>query len=53
MTKKKLIGCIIGAVCFVAILLVATFYDLEINKAIGNADSVYGQFFRLFGDRSP
>ena len=50
MTKKKLIGCIIGAVCFVAVLLVATFYDLEINKALGNADSVYGQFFRLFGE---
>ena len=50
MTKKKLIGCIIGAVCFVAILLVATFYDLEINKALGNADSVFGQFFRLFGE---
>lgn len=50
MTKKRLIGCIIGAVCFVAVLLVATFYDLEINKALGNADSVYGQFFRLFGE---
>ncbi len=50
MTKKKLIGCVVGAVCFVAILLVATFYDLEISKALGNADSVYGQFFRLFGE---
>ncbi len=50
MTKKKLIGIIIGAVCFVALLLVATFYDLKINAALGNADSVYGQFFRLFGE---
>ena len=50
MTKKKLIGVICWAVTFVALLLVATFYDLKINAALGNADSVYGQFFRLFGE---
>lgn len=50
MTKKKLIGIISGAVVFVALLIVATFYDLKINIALGDADSVYGQFFRLFGE---
>lgn len=50
MSKKKLIGIIAWAVSFVALILVATFYDLKINVALGDADSVYGQFFRLFGE---
>ncbi len=50
MTKKKLIGVVVAAACFVALLIVATFYDLKINVALGDADSVYGQFFRLFGE---
>lgn len=50
MTKRSIITIIILAVCFVGLLLVATFFDLDINIALGNADSVYGQFFALFGE---
>ena len=50
MTKKRLIEVIAWAAAFVAILLVASFFDLQINVRLGNADSVYGQFFRLFGE---
>ncbi len=50
MTKKKIIGIAAWAVSFVAILLVATFYDLQINIALANADSIFGQFFRMFGE---
>lgn len=50
MKKKTLIGISIAVVAFVAILLVATFFDLQINVALGNADSFYGQFFRLWGE---
>lgn len=50
MKKKTIIGVSVGAVAFVALLLVATFYDLQINVALGNKDSVFGQVFRLFGE---
>ncbi len=50
MTRKNLIAVISVAVCFVALLIVATFYDLEISLAIGNADSVFGQFFNYLGE---
>lgn len=50
MKKSTLIGIISYAVVFVALLLVATFYDLQINIALGNADSLFGQFFRLWGE---
>lgn len=50
MKKSTLIGICSGAAVFIAVLLIATFYDLQINVALGNADSVYGQFFRLFGE---
>lgn len=39
MKKKTLIGISVAVVAFVAILLVATFFDLQINIALGNADS--------------
>lgn len=50
MKKSTLIGIISYAVIFVALLLVATFYDLQISVALGNADSLFGQFFRLWGE---
>ena len=50
MKKKTLIGIIVWVVLFAVILTLATFYDLELNKAIGNADSIFGQFFRFFGE---
>ena len=50
MKKSTLIGIISASVVFVALLLVATFYDLQISVALGNADSLFGQFFRLFGE---
>lgn len=50
MKKKTLIGICSACVVFVALLLVATFYDLQINIALGNANSLYGQFFRLWGE---
>ncbi|MFA6866405.1 MAG: phosphatase PAP2 family protein [Clostridia bacterium] len=49
MTKKSLTAIIIGAFVFVALIVVATFFDLEISLAIGNADSFFGQFFNVFG----
>lgn len=50
MKKGTLVGIISTSVVFVALLLVATFYDLQISVALGNADSLFGQFFRLFGE---
>ena len=50
MKKKTLIGICAAVAAFIAILLVATFYDLQINIALGNADSIFGQVFRLFGE---
>ncbi|MCR4661767.1 MAG: phosphatase PAP2 family protein [Clostridia bacterium] len=50
MKKQTLIGIIVWVVLFAVILTLASFYDLELNKAIGNANSVFGQFFRFFGE---
>lgn len=50
MKKSTLIGLICSAVAFVAILLVATFFDLKINIALGNADSIFGQYGRMWGE---
>lgn len=50
MTKKALTGFIVSVAAFVALMLVATFYDLEISVAVGNASSVYGQFFNYLGE---
>jgi membrane-associated phospholipid phosphatase len=50
MTKKSILTLVILAVAFIAILLVATFFDLNINIALANSESVFGQFFALFGE---
>lgn len=50
MTKKSILTLVILAVAFIAILLVATFFDLDINIALANSESVFGQFFALFGE---
>lgn len=50
MTKKSAIAISVCAAVFVALLTVATFFDLEISIAIGNADSVFGQFFDYLGE---
>lgn len=50
MTKKSLTALIISIFCFVALMIIATFFDLNISVAIGNADSVYGQFFNYLGE---
>ena len=50
MSKKSLVGLVASIVSFVALMIVATFYDLQISVAIGNADSVYGQFFNFLGE---
>ncbi|HKL74181.1 MAG TPA: phosphatase PAP2 family protein, partial [Clostridia bacterium] len=50
MTKKSILTLIILCVAFIGVLLVATFFDLDINIALANADSVFGQFFALFGE---
>lgn len=50
MTKKNLIALLACIGSFVALLIIATFFDLQINIAIGNADSVFGQFFNILGE---
>lgn len=50
MTKKDVIGIVSGAVVFAVLMGVATFYDLQISMAIGNAESVFGQFFDILGE---
>ena len=50
MKKSTIIGITTAVVVFVALLLVATFFDLQISVALGNADSLFGQFFRLWGE---
>ncbi len=50
MTKRSLIGLIVAVFTFVGLMIVATFYDLEISIALANADSVFGQFFNYLGE---
>ncbi len=50
MKKKTIIGVSVWAAIFIALMVVAAFFDLEINKALGDKDSIFGQFFRLFGE---
>lgn len=50
MTKKSVIAISSCAVAFAVVLIIATFFDLEISKAIGNAESVFGQFFNILGE---
>jgi membrane-associated phospholipid phosphatase len=49
-SKKTIIAICSCALAFLGVLTVATFFDLEINIALGNADSLFGQFFCLFGE---
>lgn len=50
--KKSSVICIlsVAALAFVALVIVASFLDLQISKALGDADSFFGQFFRLWGE---
>lgn len=50
MAKKNILAIGICAICFVALMTVAAFFDLQIDEAIGNADSVFGQFFANLGE---
>ncbi len=50
MTKKNVIAVSACALAFAGLLIIATFFDLEISKAIGNANSVFGQFFNILGE---
>lgn len=44
-TKRGWIEIAIAMAIFVAVAIVTAFFDLEINKALYNPDSLYGQFF--------
>lgn len=50
MSKKNILAISICAAVFLALLTVATFFDLQINLAIGNGNSIFGQFFSYLGD---
>lgn len=54
MKDKKLalkIGLISGfSLTFIALMIVATFYDLQINIALQNPNSFFGQFFAYLGE---
>lgn len=50
MTKKSAIALFACVATFAALLAIATFFDLQISIAIGNADSVFGQFFNYLGE---
>lgn len=49
-SKKSWIEIGIAFGVFVVIAIVAAFYDLEINKALDNMNSLYGQFFANLGE---
>ena len=50
MTKKNVILTAVCGAAFVALLCIATFYDLKISIALGSAKSVFGQFFEKMGE---
>ena len=50
MSKKSVIAIASCAIAFLGLLTVATFFDLQINIAIGSGESVFGQFFAYLGD---
>lgn len=50
MSKKNVIAIAVSAIAFLGLLVVATFFDLQINIAIGNGNSIFGQFFAYLGD---
>lgn len=49
-TKKAWIEIAIALGIFVAIAIVTAFFDLQINKALDNTKSLYGQFFANLGE---
>ena len=49
-TKKAWIEIAIAFGIFVAIAIVTAFFDLQINKALDNTKSLYGQFFANLGE---
>ena len=49
-TKRGWIEAGISVGVFVVLALVAAFCDLQINKALYNPDSLYGQFFQKLGE---
>lgn len=50
MSKKSVIAIASCAIAFLGLLAVATFFDLQINIALGKGESVFGQFFSYLGD---
>ena len=49
-TKKAWIEIAIALGIFVAIAIITAFFDLQINKALDNTKSLYGQFFANLGE---
>ena len=49
-SKKAWIEIAIAAGIFVAIAIVTAFYDLQINKALDNTKSLFGQYFANLGE---
>lgn len=49
-SKKAWIEIAIAFGIFVAIAIVAAFFDLQINKALDNTNSLFGQFFANLGE---
>ncbi|MBO5774083.1 MAG: phosphatase PAP2 family protein [Clostridia bacterium] len=49
-SKKAWIEIAIATGIFVAIAIVTAFFDLEINKALDNTKSLYGQYFANLGE---
>ncbi|MGN1227349.1 MAG: hypothetical protein ACI4TX_01765, partial [Christensenellales bacterium] len=47
--KKKYLICFGFFVC-VCLLIVASFYDLQIDKMVYNNDNFYARFFDIFGE---
>lgn len=49
-SKKAWVEIGIGVCIFVALAIVAAFYDLQINKALFKPESLYAQFFQNLGE---
>lgn len=50
MSKKNLIILLSSIGVFAILLAIASIWDLQINIALGNADSLFGQFFEEIGE---
>ena len=50
MSKRNIVVIISCAVTFVALMALAAFYDLKLSIAIGDKNSLYGEFFGKFGE---